>query len=118
MGEHHAFRQAGGAGGVDDGGELVGVDGVPATVQLFLLGLTAAVDDLAPERGAGHILKRVDFLEARNLVLDGGDFVEELLIGDEAELAFAVVEDVDESSGVIVGYRARRCRRPAGCRGP
>ena len=102
VGEHHTLRQAGGAGGVNDGGELVGVDGVPATVQLFLLGLAAAVDDLAPGGGAGHVLKRVDLLEAGDLVLDGGDLVEELLIGDEAELAFAVVQDVDV---ILRGHR-------------
>ncbi len=93
MGEHHALGLAGGAGGVDDGGEVIRADGLGARVHLRI----------APIRGRGrapragirhhhavhgdafgdpHVVHHHDFFQ-RGLRLDGQHLLQVLDGGDE-----------------------------------
>ena len=92
--QHHALGQAGGAGGVDDGGELGGVDGVASGIELGLLGVGTGLGHFRPMAGDLHVFKREHLLQGGAFCLDRHDLVVEFLVADKAVLGLAVGEDV------------------------
>src|SRR5260221_7117500 len=106
VGEHDALGLTGGAGGIDEGGELAGQDFGGAETIGGDFGRAGGGDQcFVAEEIDGEIITRAgddDLLDFFQRIADGEKFLKLLMAGDEDYLGAAVIQNVGHAVGGFV----------------
>ena len=94
VGQHAALGRTGGAGRVDDGGDVIGADGVEPALQLGLLDLAGAGSHVGDRGGVAGRLHAHDVLEAGQLAAHRLDLLELRRVLDDDRAGAGVVDHV------------------------